>query len=175
MVQLSKSKTVSWTHHARAKMNFYRLSEARVLRVLNSPKRIEEGVAPKTVAMMQPASVKTMAGKPASFRIIRKEAVLSDVPYQYAERSRRILSNPSSISKTGVKNSGSLGVESLGRTFKETWTQEIWVMAEDSRKGRTIISAWRYPGKTKPRSEISLAKMREEYQSFLAKRVENEH
>jgi hypothetical protein len=47
-------------------------------------------------------------------------------------------------------------------------------MVEDSRISRTIISAWRYPGKTKPRSEISLAKMREEYQSFIEKRAENE-
>lgn len=48
-----------WTQHARMKMNFYRLSPARVRRVLHSPKRVEEGVAPDTVAMMQPVSMKT--------------------------------------------------------------------------------------------------------------------
>jgi hypothetical protein len=108
---LSRSRAVSWTNHARAKMNFYRLSEARVLRVLHSPNRIEEGVAPKTIAMMQPTSLRD-----------------------------------------------------------RTWTQEIWVMVEDLRDRRTIISAWRYPGKTKPRSEISLAKMREEYRVFTEER-----
>ena len=138
-----RSKTISWTHHARAKMNFYKLSEARVLRVLNSPKRIEDGVAPKTVAMMQPTSLTLK---------IDGDAVPKDVPHRYVELSRR----------TSLVS---------GRT-NETWTQEIWVMTEDSRDRRTIISAWRYPGKTKPKSEISLAKMREEYQSFVAGRAE---
>ena len=44
-------------------MNFYRLTPARVRRVMNSPKRIEEGVAPKTIAMMQPASIKIAGGR----------------------------------------------------------------------------------------------------------------
>ncbi len=48
------SNGIHWTYHARDKMRFYRLSEARVKRVLHSPKRVEEGVAPNTVAMMQP-------------------------------------------------------------------------------------------------------------------------
>lgn len=78
-----------WTHHARAKMRFYGLSEARVKRVLHTPKRVEEGIAPKTVAMMQ--------------------AVASPKhPY------------------------------------------EIWVMFQDKRAERKVISAWRYPGITKP-------------------------
>lgn len=133
--------TVSWTHHACAKMNFYKLSEARVRRVLNAPKRIEEGVAPKTIAMMQPVSLRT----------VRKETVLNDVPHRQKEWSRRATSTPT----------------------EQTWTQEIWVMVEDSRNSRTIVSAWRYPGKTKPKSEISLAKMREEYRSFIAQRAGN--
>ncbi len=49
---------IHWTNHAQAKMRFYRLSEQRVKRVLNSPKRIEEGIAPNTVAMMQVAGSK---------------------------------------------------------------------------------------------------------------------
>ena len=39
-------------------MNYYRLSEARVKRVLNNPKRKELGIAPGTVAVMQPTSSK---------------------------------------------------------------------------------------------------------------------
>jgi len=125
-------------------MNFYKLSEARVLRVLNSPKRIEDGVAPKTVAMMQPTSLTLK---------IDGDAVPNDASHRYEKLSGR---TPSVSSQT-----------------KETWTQEIWVMTEDSHDRRTIISAWRYPGKTKPKSEISLAKMREEYQSFVAGRAED--
>ncbi len=36
-------------------MRQYRLTESRVKRVLNHPKRIEEGIADKTVALMQAA------------------------------------------------------------------------------------------------------------------------
>lgn len=46
---------VYFTNHAQGKMRFYHLSEARVRRVLHSPKRIEEGIAPGTIAMMQGA------------------------------------------------------------------------------------------------------------------------
>jgi len=136
--RLPKSKTISWTHHARAKMNFYKLSEARVRGVLNYPKRIEEGVAPKTVAMMQPSS---FGAKP-------KE-----------------LGKSSSV----MLRRGKPAFAGSWRSKQEMWTQEIWVMVEDSRDRRTIVSAWRYPGKTKPRSGISLARMREEYRSFIKK------
>ena len=110
-----KFKILSWTHHARAKMNFYKLSQERVRRVLHSPKRVEEGVAPKTVAMMQPAAMK----------------------------------------RTGPG--------------KEVWTQEIWVMVQDVGSQRKVISAWRYPGVTKPRSADAVGLMRKEYREFMSK------
>lgn len=47
-----------WTKHAKRKMKYYRLSESRVKRVLNNPKRKEIGIAPGTIAMMQPAGSK---------------------------------------------------------------------------------------------------------------------
>jgi len=87
-------------------MGFYRLSESRVRRVIHSPKRVEEGIAPKTIAMMQPASMKTKSGKPY-------------------------------------------------------WTQEIWVMIQEERSRRKVISAWRYPGMTKPGQSIPEEIMRE--------------
>ena len=89
---------IVWTAHAKAKMGFYKLSPMRVQRVLNAPKRIEEGVAPKTVAAMQQAQ-----------------------------------------------------------------SHEIWVMFQDSPRERKIISAWRYPGVTKPRSPVLKAMLKEEY------------
>jgi hypothetical protein len=55
MINISKPKVLKWTYHAHGKMRFYGLSESRVKRVLNSPKRIEEGIAPRTIAMMQAA------------------------------------------------------------------------------------------------------------------------
>ena len=103
---IQTSKTLHFTFHSRDKMRFYRLSEQRVKRVIHSPKRVEEGIAPKTIAMMQPASVRSEKGK-------------------------------------------------------VTWNQEIWVMIQDEKNKRKIISAWRYPGKTKPGQAIPEEIMRE--------------
>ena len=86
---ISREKKTAWTAHSRGKMRYYGLSEARVKRIINLPKRIEEGIAPKTIAMMQSAGSKKH-------------------PY------------------------------------------ELWVMIQDTKSHRKIISAWRYPGVTKP-------------------------
>lgn len=99
---------LEWTLHAQIKMRQYRLSPARVRRVLHSPRRTEEGVAPKTIAVMQPSSLKS----------------------------------------------------------KDEWTQEIWVMVQDSPKARRVISAWRYPGVTKPRAAAVLAAMQREFNEY---------
>ncbi|MFH0890554.1 MAG: hypothetical protein V1856_00800 [Candidatus Liptonbacteria bacterium] len=53
-----KPKKVVWTFHSRNKMRQYRLSDARVLRIIHSPTRIEDGVADKTIAFMQKAGSK---------------------------------------------------------------------------------------------------------------------
>lgn len=42
-----------WTNHSIEKMNFYRISESKVKNVLNRPDRKEDGIAPKTLAVMQ--------------------------------------------------------------------------------------------------------------------------
>jgi len=128
---LQKSKPLIWTVHARAKMQFYKLSPSRVLHVLHSPRRIEEGVAPKTVAAMQPGSIKK------------------------------------SGSRAGLR-AGRAGSQAGGQT--ETWSQEIWVMFQDSPKERVIISAWRYPGVTKARSAAMKQIMRQEYGDFMSKK-----
>ena len=47
-----------WTKHSEAKMHQYMLSESRVKRVIRSPLRVEEGIAPKTLASMQKAGSK---------------------------------------------------------------------------------------------------------------------
>jgi len=83
------NKDLHWTSHARAKMRYYGLSEARIRRVMHSPKRIEEGIALGTIAMLQSAGSKKH-------------------PY------------------------------------------EIWVMIVETKTKRKVISAWRYPGITKP-------------------------
>jgi len=47
-------RELHWTNHAQAKMRYYRLSASRVKRVIKAPERVEEGIAEKTIAVMQP-------------------------------------------------------------------------------------------------------------------------
>lgn len=53
----------SWTAHAWAKMQQYGLSESRIKRIIRFPDRTEEGIAPETVAVMQPTNPVTIHGK----------------------------------------------------------------------------------------------------------------
>ncbi len=47
-----------WTNHVKGKMVYYRLSESLIKRIVRFPKRVEEGIAPGTTAVMQPAGNK---------------------------------------------------------------------------------------------------------------------
>ncbi len=51
-------ETFYWTKHSKAKMKYYRLSENQVKRVLRKPERVEEGIAPETIAAMEIAGTK---------------------------------------------------------------------------------------------------------------------
>ena len=52
-----------WTEHAKFKMRFYGLSEQKILGVISNPKRKEDGIVEKTVAVMKPISPKEVGGK----------------------------------------------------------------------------------------------------------------
>ncbi|MDP3799833.1 MAG: hypothetical protein Q8Q90_00210 [bacterium] len=45
-------KKYSWTRHVVGKMQYYRLSESLVKRIIRAPSRVENGVAENTVACM---------------------------------------------------------------------------------------------------------------------------
>jgi hypothetical protein len=47
-----------WTQHVYEKMGQYQISEQMIKRVIRSPKRVEKGIAPKTIAVMQPRGKK---------------------------------------------------------------------------------------------------------------------
>ena len=51
-------KRFYWTRHVKEKMRYYRLSEGLLRRILKSPARQEKGIAPRTIALMQPARTK---------------------------------------------------------------------------------------------------------------------
>jgi hypothetical protein len=111
MIPIKKSNTLFWTSHAKAKMRHYGLSESRVKRIIHTPKRIEEGIAPKTVAMMQPAGSK-------------KNPYELWVMIQVVAPKRR---GDSDSPRSRFSGAG----RSVGKVHK-------------------VISAWRYPGVTKP-------------------------
>lgn len=52
------TEKIHWTNHVKNKMKQYQLSERRVLRIFRKPGRKEEGIAPQTVAVMQPSGTK---------------------------------------------------------------------------------------------------------------------
>lgn len=51
-------QTFLWTNHVKMKMGHYRLTEARVKRIIRHPARIEEGILEGGIACMQPAGGK---------------------------------------------------------------------------------------------------------------------
>ncbi len=109
---------IHWTNHVKAKMRFYQLSEQRIKRVLNSPKRTEEGIAPNTVAMMQTAGS-------------------AKHPYEIWVMIQKI------NQKLKVKS------QNYNSKIKNAKIK--------------IISAWKYPGITKPRGEIAFDFLQREY------------
>lgn len=67
------SSRFQWTLHSIAKMKQYNLSESRVKRVINNPKRKEVGIAPGTIAVMQPNSSKHSYEFWAMYQIIKSK------------------------------------------------------------------------------------------------------
>lgn len=49
---------IYWTKHSEEKRKFYQLSKQRILRVIRQPYRMEVGIAPNTIAVMQPTRKK---------------------------------------------------------------------------------------------------------------------
>ncbi|MFA5076035.1 MAG: hypothetical protein WC480_01310 [Patescibacteria group bacterium] len=76
-----------WTAHAKDKMRYYQLSVSRVLRVFNYPKRIEEGIAPKTTAVMQPATYKHTSEIWLMYQLDDKKRVKIITAWRYPAKS----------------------------------------------------------------------------------------
>lgn len=66
-----------FTLHAQYKMKQYGLSEQRVRSVIRNPRRREEGIVPKTVAVMQPVSPKKIDNKLVRIATPRSQSVAS--------------------------------------------------------------------------------------------------
>ncbi len=115
-----------WTQHVVRKMMYYGLSADRVKRVIRVPKRMEEGVAPGTVAVMQPAgSVKNP----------------TEIWVMYAERSGQ-----------KAEGSGQLKLkQKLATNHLPLATHDLFRTRQ-----KVVITAWRYPGVSPVRSAIPI-------------------
>lgn len=113
-----KESLFVWTKHSQAKMQQYMLSESRVKRVIRNPKRVEKGIAPKTLASMQKAGSKKH-------------------PYEIWVMYV--------IEKSKVKNRAVAKAAMAHRQQKSKFGNKI-----------RIISAWKYPGITKPGDPIPI-------------------
>lgn len=63
---------IFWTKHAKSKLKQYRFSEKRVLNIFRRPKRIEEGIAPDTIATMQITGTKKHPSEAWTMYVILK-------------------------------------------------------------------------------------------------------
>lgn len=139
----------SWTRHIKNKMVFYHLSGAQILRIFRKPARREEGIAANTVAAMIPRSSNSSSslrgrsndrGNPSHANPNPK---LPTTHYKLQTRSEEIwimykLAKPAANSTSHVARGKTLPNNALRATSS----------APSSRI--TLISAWRYPGVTKP-------------------------
>mgnify|MGYP001557962721 FL=1 len=116
-----------WTNHVAGKMVYYGLSADRIKRVMRNPYRSEKGIAPDTIAVMQPGSrsrsgfagQKTSAslpGKPG--KAVWKE----EIWVMYAQKNE----------KSNLKT----------KIFQP--------------RKKVIITAWRYPGVSPIREAIPI-------------------
>lgn len=123
-------KKLFWTEHSKIKMRQYGLSKQKLLGILYKPERKERGIVPGTSAVMK--TNKTF------FKV------------STASRSRihdKIGTKPISLVKAWQRPRRAPG--------------EIWLMYKDVKgpsvglgQVRKIISAWRYPGISKPGEAI---------------------
>jgi hypothetical protein len=109
-----------WTSHCKMKMRQYGLSAQRIIRVIKKPLRTEEGITGKTIAVVQPQS--TRRGEDGM------KTWSNEIWVMYQIKS-----------KTNVKN------------LKLMDEKMIKFLANNviNQNQIHIISAWRFPGKTK--------------------------
>lgn len=125
-----------FTLHAQYKMRQYGLSEQKVKSVIRNPKRREEGIVPKTVAVMQPVSVKRDAGG--------KETWRQEIWVMFRKQSTKNLS-----ARFAARRAGQAG--SQQKTREANVSSRHLLAASGCLK---IISAWRYPGVSPKRNPI---------------------
>jgi len=127
-------KKLYWTEHSKIKMKQYGLSKQKLLGILYRPERKEQGIVPGTTAVMK--TNKKYTSKTVSL---------------FKDKEQGLHPHTRSFSR----NFGVGARKAPG---------EIWLMYRDTKESlrqgsgqvRKIISAWRYPGISKPGEEIPI-------------------
>ena len=124
-------KKLHWTEHSKIKMKQYGLSKQKLLGILYKPERKEQGIAPGTLAVMKTNKVYSKS----------KTALL------FEDGGQKLY--PPKFSEGKFRRARAPG--------------EIWIMYKDIKNSskygehiRKIISAWRYPGISKPGEAIPI-------------------
>jgi len=122
-------RKIFWTEHSKIKMKQYGLSKQKLLGILYKPERKEQGIVPGTAAVMK------------TNKIYSKNKTVS----LFEDKGQRLY--PSKFSEGKFR-----------RARKAPG--EIWIMYKDVKMDmlpvRKIISAWRYPGISRPGEEIPI-------------------
>ncbi|MGB3073361.1 MAG: hypothetical protein WBP40_00740 [Candidatus Moraniibacteriota bacterium] len=140
-LKAGKSGRYYFTLHSEYKMREYHLSRQRVIRIIRNPKRTEVGIVENTVAVMQPASIKRVSGKPArnaTHSVAGGETWSQELWVMYKLNRPPTTNNPQ---REKSQNS------QLGNLINQSELK--------------IISAWRYPGVSPERDPIPADILRE--------------
>jgi hypothetical protein len=93
-MMLSKiQQTYVWTHHAHDKMRYYRLTEARIKRIIRHPARIEEGIVEGAIACMQSAIASAKGGSAFGGKAMagKGRKNYSEIWVMYAVKQKQII------------------------------------------------------------------------------------
>lgn len=123
----------SWTSHVVQKMREYAIPESRIRRIVRYPARTEEGIAPDTVAVMQPAGT---------------------TRYHEIWVMYKVVTN----NKQPTTNNGHTGSQQQTTDDKRSENQKreqdpFGILSRGQSRIR-VITAWRYPGKSPERDPI---------------------
>lgn len=130
--------TTHWTSHVKDKMVHYGLGEGRIRRVIKNGARREVGVAPNTIAVMQRNDTPK---RKEEIWVMLQEAKKQENKKAIEQENRKALKQVNTAT-TNQKNKKTTGPEDLLRILQKP--------------KMTIISAWRYPGVSKPGKAIPI-------------------
>lgn len=136
-----------WTNHVRMKMRHYRLTEARIKRVIRHPIRTEEGVMENAIACMQPSEG------------TRYSEIW--VMYVLARGGNTFLRYDSAASSGGLAK-GRRDFRALHEPSKSRLPlSQKYITASLGGKRLKVITAWRYPGHAPERDPVPESILRE--------------